>query len=447
MMRSQYEEGDVVVAVEPCTYSASDEANVVTHMLHCKRRHTAAQRSLFNALLHRMNFWMQNPSLCPSFITGPRMCVTLRRGDKCVVLFGEEHVAELGPADKECIGYRAGNTAAVFPVFLKEWLLRTSVQTDVYLEMYYKTDRPEDFGGVVGLITRTFQTCFTAPKTGCYYENVRFHGTDLDRGNLCLNDGGSWEFYAFLTPMVKKAARAVLQPGSSFELNKQTVKQLKTQWLKRMNRFLFGRNVQKFIRTSEPVQNVEYVLEKVRKNWFAFKAAAPEAVYKTVEKALLSRWLRRLVDLLDLYLEELHQMRRDPGRDDSHKMKLLNYSEDTYYAVLMDMYTLGRMLKSPVLGPSTIVFYGGEYHAEVYESVFVKLGYAVVQKHPTSRGNNCVPTSALTRAFKFMGAGFDVRAAFPGRPFAFYRSLKSAEEELNAWLMAKELKFVESAPQ
>lgn len=415
---------------EWCTYAAPDEVNLVMHMLLCNRRHTAEQRSLFNALLHRMTFWMRHSARFPKFVLGPRMCVTLQKGNKCVVLFGEEH-ANLRPADTECVGYMPSDSAMAFPAFLKEWLLRTSVQTDVYLEHYYKLihDRqeiPENYEGelylgTLGGIEQTFRVCFNAlskPKTGCYFENVRFHGADIDRGVFTK------EVYGFVTPMVKKAIHA-MQSGTAFPLTESRKVQFKEQWLKRLNRILAGRQVAKFVATGEPLETVEYALQKVRKNWFAFKAAAP-AEYKTAEKALLSRWLTRLMALFEHYLEV----------EEGRKKTIMDYIEVVFYSVLMDMYTLGRMLKTQVVGPHMILFYGGNEHASRYESVFVKLGYTTVEKHPLRRGYNCIPSSALTHAFAFTGATFNVRAALPSRPSAFYQALENAEAELNLSLLA-----------
>lgn len=444
----QYEEAtgneDMLAATraEPCDYDEeAGEVNIVVHMLNCTKRHTAAQRSLFNALLHRMDFWIQNSSLFPTFILGPHSCTILQKDNQCVVLFGEQHRYTTLSAPEECESFIPIHTAVSITNFLQQWLLRTAVQTDVFVEDYYKLTR--SLQAPIGLqFATTFRTCLSSlskPKSGCYYENVRFHGTDINRDNFD-DERFFADVYAFMTPLARKCIQAAMGKTPPVACDPE---ELKLQWIRRINRFLpedvsASKNISKYIRKEEGESEAAYALQKVKRNWNAARAVLSADDAYRMEAVLTQHWSGEMYNTFKLFLAEAEACARDPSRTTEEGDDLANDLEVIFYSILMDMYTLGRMLKSPSAEKNAIIFYGGAYHAEVYSEVFEELGYTVVRSYTKQLGS-CIPASVLQDALEFTGAGLDVRAAFPEKPFMFYRALASAEEKLNLWLMVNEL--------
>ena len=106
----------------------------------------------------------------------------------------------------------------------------------------------------------------------------------------------------------------------------------------------------------------------------------------------------------------------------------------TFMGLLMDTYTLGRMLKTRSDQKSLIIFYGGDFHAQSYSDVFKALGYTPLP-HNYRQEKACVPMSALQDALNFSGATFRASDAFADAPFL--PALLQLQDDLNFWLTTK----------
>lgn len=191
-----------------------------------------------------------------------------------------------------------------------------------------------------------------------------------------------------------------------------------------------------------------YTLRKARRNWDAARRALEPTAFILLHDTLRYRWVvEGMVDFNDLlkwlravavkypagYFTGAYLSDFTDFSDSTMFLQKADKVNEAFMTVLMDVYTLGRMLKAQSDDKTLIIFYGGKYHAETYKDVFEALGFTQSRFYEQERA--CVPVSALRDALNFSGATFRASREFAGAPFL--PALQQLQADLNAWLSSK----------
>lgn len=385
---------------------SEDVRRLVQHMQQCELRHSSDMRCAYNTLTMQVARWTETPAY-PTHILGPSFYAHLERDGQRVTMWGEVHDNMPGNTTaSQCTQDLPASRPMHVHTFLANWFLRTAVPIDFYYEIYYKSAQllahraenceafQECTPGYLSALETMLNTCTrNANKSECYFENVRVHGTDLERYNFGLVMPHHWQGRPiWMTPAAESHCNQVFSRARSsgggwfdYEPTQRVKQSLTGAWIQLARDILLHpteANLFRFV-TPGKLDVVTYAFKKVIKNWDAMKATFGE--WEKVEQELERAWSAQLLFWFTEYVkngiekesgysstgEELsgetwHEVR-------SSMLTLKANLSELFCMIYMDMYTLGRMLKGR---PAPhIMFYGGAYHARIYTRVFKHLGF------------------------------------------------------------------------
>jgi len=359
--------------------------------------------------------------------------------DKIYYLFGDRHFDMMNKCEDDCTrlddtGLKIGSDDCIDVTAWLDSVFTSGQQIDFYLETFFiKNDfsyeyieKRIDTYGYLALILARFWSCFT--KTTCRYPLVRFHYIDVR--HTFRFDRTIPSLYEWTSQMVsgigEKVCRRDKNTLYSLRLFSRYIEVLvhpDTPLLKTIYDLMvysddFNTHASILF---EPLLSIgsKYVRTELEAIVFqrAFVSRTDDKTQHRIRKqlyALEQQGRKDLADKIRTFIKTEWDRQYNELRLDQHWIKLINiYTEnktcdiDIYRhirhlvameALLMDAYTLARMLRKFV-NPSTIsIVYAGEAHIQRYRSFFKTLD-AKTFKFASKDDARCVHVS--TSLFKF----------------------------------------------
>jgi hypothetical protein len=393
------------------------------HMTRCPKRHAPWARMGFN-------FWSgQTPTQFPfaDYIRGPVKFAHLvyNVGDvrKEVYLFGEVHdrTFENTTPETECAGFVPGtSTSMPVTIFLSEWLRRSEVFVDLFLE-HPRFSVVKFKEGFLNDLAHKMLPCLMPDKSGCAYEAARVHAIDWNalRNHRRASKVLPRVLYRQLlkkvayatsvdnTALLQKAKRAFRSNFDRFQEAWRTpASQRWITWIEadQVERFVPGADYETTLaeelatKMTLALQDDEVSaawddqiydavegkqeLQRLRKNLSAIKPA-----FKPVVPALIRVWSRSTSKEIMKFFEEVeHSLASFDTNPQDAVQRILFFAlevYDVFYSVFMDLYFIARMFKnygSSRYGPAdanNMIVYAGYAHTDDYVNALSAVGFTV----------------------------------------------------------------------
>jgi hypothetical protein len=421
------------------------------HMTRCPKRHAPWARMGFN-------FWSgQVPTQFPfaDYIQGPVKFAHLvyNVGDvrKEVYLFGERHdrTFENTTPDTECAGFVPGTSTSMHvAIFLSEWLRRSEVFVDLFIEHpLFSSAKLQDC--FLQDLDKKMLPCLLPDKSGCVYEAARVHSIDWNflRSHEHLTELLPPALYGRFSEKVelaiilgddvllKKTTRAFRSKFNRFQESWRTpALQRWIDWitLGHVEAFSLGPDYETTLAEElaakltlalqgdeVPAGWADYVgnlirgkeeWARLRKNLSAIKPA-----FKRVVPALIREWSRRtskhIISLFQRVEHNLASFQAEPiasflgsNLAEVAVQEIVDAAYGVYtifYNVCMDLYTIARMFKdygSSRYGPAdanNLIVYAGYAHTDVYVKALRAVGFKATMRIRTSDLNACIPMADI----------------------------------------------------
>lgn len=373
------------------------------HIAQCPKKHPWRVRLAYNSshALLRAYPW-------PQFVLGPVSVFHLTGSvggvRREVYLLGDRHSkkADTVTSETECRGFKDGDRAMHVSMFLSEWLKRTDVFVDVFLEEKRFTTLTSGYPDCfLADVRHKFVLCTQPDKSLCYYDAARIHAID-------------WNLRAVNIPVFKNPSQllgALVEHASSWGSSTLTLGIEKVVAGEDLASTFRGRKATILEDMEGAVRRVlesgileawSFVVDadtvagefmRLRKNWARLNAG----VATQLLSIMLPFWASATYDYIIRYVVTLARLvhgRAGAGAEQwLHTEKATAFLKQLrreaqnvnvlYLAIFMDLYALARMFKQfseegDDRGPAhatNLIVYAGAAHIDTYVHVLSELGF------------------------------------------------------------------------